>query len=274
MTGPDRKVPAGRGWQWFATAVATVRRWPGTFLAMGLIVGLISLVPLLGGLVILITGPALLAGSVVAADAAHHGRQPAVRQLFAMFEQTRQRNEALKLCIPLVIGKLVAAMVLATAMASALRHAGLDVTALEGHPEKILAVLAGPGMRVWLVLALAIVLFAWTFTALAIPRVALRGESAFAAMGESFRHVWRNLGAWILAALLLFVTLVALALLLMVSRVPIIMQLGVYTALYAALGPLLHAAWRDLGGTGQPPPAAHGSKPPPPPPPPPSILEA
>ncbi len=273
MTGPDPKVPAGHGWQWFATAVATVRRWPGAFLAMGLVVGLISLVPLLGGLILLITGPALLAGSVVAADAAHHGRQPALRQLFAMFEQARQRNEALKLCIPLVIGKVVAATVLATAMASAMQHAGLDVTALEGHPEKILALLAGPGMRVWLALALAIVLFAWSFTALAIPRVALRNEPAFAAMGEGFRHVWRNLGAWILAAVVLFAALVVLALLLMLTRVPVIMQLGVYTALYAVLGPLLHAAWQDLGGAGQPPATARGPKPPSPPPPP-GFLEA
>jgi hypothetical protein len=121
----------------------------------------------------------------------------------------------------------------------------------------------------------AIVLLAWTFTALAVPRVALRGEAAFVAMGESFRRVWRSIGAWIVAAVLLFAGLVLLSILLMLTHVMAVVQLGLYTALYAVLGPLLHAAWRDLDDHADSSDRDDRAPPPPPAPPPPSgILEA
>lgn len=278
-TPPPRHIGAGHGLKWLLEALRTVRRWPGTFLAMGFIMAVISLVPYLGGFAILFLGPALLAGIVTAADTAWRGDTPATHQLFTMFQETTQRNEALKLCLPLVIGKLVAVMVLVVAVSRIMARHGMDVHTLEGHPEKVLALFSDSSMPGWLVLALAIVLLAWTFTALAIPRVALHGEAAFAAMGESFRRVWRSIGAWIVVAVLLFAGLVLLMTLLMLTQVMAIMQLGLYTALYAVLGPLLHAAWRDLDdddmasnkddhGQGRAPPT------PPAPPPPSGVLEA
>lgn len=248
-TPPPRHIGAGHGLKWLLEALGMVRRWPGTFLAMGLIMAVISLVPYLGGFAILFLGPALLAGIATAADTAWRGRTPATHQLFTMFQETAQRNEALKLCLPLVIGKLVAVMVLVVAVSRIMARRGMDVHALEGHPEKVLALFTDSSMPGWLALAVAIVLLAWTFTALAIPRVALRGEAAFAAMGESFRRVWRSIGAWIVAAILLFAGLVLLSMLLMLTHIMAIVQLGLYTALYAVLGPLLHAAWRDLDGS-------------------------
>lgn len=274
-TPPPRHIGAGHGFKWLLEALRTVRRWPGTFLVMGFIMAVISLVPYLGGFAILFLGPALLAGIVTAADTAWRGGTPATYQLFTMFQETAQRNEALKLCLPLVVGKLVAFMVLVVAVFRIMARRGMDVHTLEGHPEKALVLFTDSSMPGWLALALAIVLLAWTFTALAIPRVALRGETAFVAMGESFRRVWRSIGAWIVVAVLLFAGLVLLMTLLMLTQVMAVMQLGLYTALYAVLGPLLHAAWRDLDGHVDASDKDDRAPPPPPAPPPPSgILEA
>lgn len=51
---------AGSGWTWVQQALALIKRWPQVFLLMGLILGVIAAVPFLGGLVILILGPALI----------------------------------------------------------------------------------------------------------------------------------------------------------------------------------------------------------------------
>jgi len=273
-TPPSRHIGAGHGLKWLLEALGMVRRWPGAFLSMGLIMAVISLIPYLGGLAILIMGPALLAGIVTAAETARRGHAPATHQLFAMFQETAQRHEALKLCLPLVVGKIAAAMIVVVAMFRVMTRLGMDVHALEGHPEKMLAVLADGSMPGWLALAVAIVLLAWTFTALAVPRVALRGEAAFVAMGESFRRVWRSIGAWIVAAVLLFAGLVLLSMLLMLTHVMAVVQLGLYTALYAVLGPLLHAAWRDLDDHADSSDKDDRAPPPPPAPPPSGILEA
>ena len=275
---PPRRMGASHGLKWLLEACGMIRRWPTIFLAMGFIMAVISLVPYLGGLAILIMGPALLAGIVAAADTAQRGQSPAIHQLFTMFQETAQRNEALKLCLPLVIGKFVAAMVVAVGLLRTMTRLGVDVHTLEGHPEKVLALLTDGSMLGWLVAALAIVLLAWTFTALAIPRVALKREAAFVAVGESFHRVWHSIGAWAVATILLFVGLLLLSMLLMLTHVMAIVQLGLYTALYAVLGPLLHAAWRDLGGhadTSGDDDHGHSNGPPPPAPPPPSgFLEA
>lgn len=271
---PPPKIGIGHGWHWFTGALGMVRHWPTVFLPMGFIVAAIhTLIPILGPLAILIMGPAFLAGIGVAAHTAASGRPPAIRQLFAMFEHPAQRHEALKLCIPLVIGKVAAFMVLGFALADYMSSQGIRTTSLEGHPEKVMALLESSAMRPWLFVALALLLLAWTFTALAIPRVALSRARATAAMAESFRLVWRHLAAWIVALVALLAGLIVLAWLLLLTRIGLLMQLGVLTAMYAVLGPMLYIAWRDLGGT----PSKRETHPPsapPSPPPPTGVLEA
>src|SRR5699024_3268023 len=96
------------------------------------------------------------------------------------------------------------------------------------------------------------------------------------AMGTGFHQVWRHVPACIVAALTLFACVLAVALVLYLTRLMLLVQLGFFTTLYALLGPMLYAAWRDLGGH---PPADDPGQPPAPPrppaPPPPSgVLEA
>lgn len=271
---PSPRIGIGHGLKWLLEAFHVVRHWPLVFLPMGLIVAIISVVPFLGGLAIMVMGPALLAGIVTAADTARRGRTPAIQQLFAMFQEPTQRNEALKLCLPLVIGKFAAGMVVVGAVLGIMSQSGISAQSLEGHPEKVLELFASGDVTGWLVLAVAIVLLAWTFAALAIPRVALGREAAFKAMKHGFSQVWGSIGAWFVAIILLFAGLVLLSMLLMLTGSMVVMQVGLYTVLYAVLGPLLHAAWHDLGGHVASGDGDHRAPPPPTPPPPSGVLEA
>lgn len=268
MSDAPRRVPASRGWSWLVAAVRMIRRWPSVFLPMGLIVAAIQLVPLLGGLALLIVGPALVAGSVTAAHTAASGGTPAIRQLFALFARRNTRSEGLKLCLPLLAGKILAVTVIATALLHRVSQSGVDVHALEANPERALALLTGGDMSLWLALAVLIILVAWTFAVLAIPRVALTRESAFTAMAYSVRQVWRSLAAWIVVAVVLFIGIMLLTMLLMLTHWLLVVQVGLFTALYAFAGPLLYAAWQDYGGAA--PATTRRDQPPPPP----DVLEA
>lgn len=274
---PPRKVGAAHGWRWFTIALDMVRRQPVVFLGMGLFVaGVGSLIPYIGRLAILIMGPAFLAGICVAADATARKQSPAFAQLFALLAQPERRGEALKLCIPLVLGKLAAAMILGFALAGQLARQGIQMETFQGHRDELMALLVSEAMMPWLLVALAAILFSWTVTALAIPRVAFSRESAFAAMAAGFRLIWQHFSAWIVAALALFACLLVVVMVLMLTGFMPVVLLGFFTILYALLGPMLYAAWRDLGGRvqGDDPDQPPAPPRPPAPPPPSGVLEA
>lgn len=275
MNQAPRKLPASRGWHWIHSAFALVRKHPSVFVLMGLIFGLITWVPLLGGLLLLVAGPALVAGTVVAARTAEAGGRPFVRQMLCVLADPAQRGEALKLCIPLVIGKIAAGMVLAIAATARLLEQGMQPEQLEQNRQKLMALLFSQDMLAWWGVALLLVLLAWSFTALAIPKVALQHKRAFPSMLESLHQVWRNPGAWLLTVLTLFSLLLAVTWVLWLTRIPALAQLGIYTTLYTLLGPILYAAWRDLGDDDHaPPPPPSGDDQASPPPPPRGVLEA
>lgn len=218
---------------------------------MGLIFAAIhTLVPLLGPLFTLIWGPVLIAGTVLAAHTAASGRTPLAGQLFTLFRNGRL-GEGVKLCLPLVAGKITAAIVLSFGLVSHLRASGMDIATLEQNRQlfsTLMNQIRTSAMRPWWITALIIVLFSWTIAALAIPRVALTRDTAMAAMARGFRLVWHHVLAWIVAGGLVFVLLTILTGLLMLTRISLVMELGVLTGLYTVLGPLLYVAWRDLDG--------------------------
>jgi hypothetical protein len=261
---PMSKVESSRGMRWVGQALGLVRRWPQVFLPMGLIVGAIYLIPLLGGLVLLILGPSLLAGAVIAARDADRGDRPAIGQLFELFREEGRLSQGLRLCLPMVGGQVLAGFLIGIPVARAMMQAGIDIKALESQPEMILGIMGG-SLFVWALVALLVVLFAYAFTATAIARVALDRREAMAAMAESLRLVRANLGAWVVTALLLFAGMFVLAMFSRVLGVPTLVQALCYAALYTVLGPLLYFAWRDLCAGAQ----AGG-----PPPSPPPVLEA
>lgn len=249
------KVESSRGMRWIGQALGLVRRWPQVFLPMGLVAGAIYLVPLLGGLVLLILGPSLLAGAVIAARDADRGGQPSFGQLFELFREEGRLGQGLRLCLPMVGGQLLAGFLIGIPVAQAMLRAGVDIKTLESQPEMIIELMGG-NLFAWALAALLIVLVAYAFTATAIARVALDRREAMAAMAESLRLVRANLGAWVVTALLLFAGMFVLAMFSMMLGVPALVQALCYAALYTVLGPLLYVAWRDLCDgtqTGRPP---------------------
>ena len=265
MNTTSPKVGVARGWRWMTQAVSLVTHNASVFLPMGAIAAVIYLIPLLGGLIMLILGPALIAGSIIAARDAVNGNQPKVGQMFALFQEDGRLRDALKLCIPLVIGKVVASLILVVGVKRVLLRAGLDLKSLESQSEQLMKSLQGSAGDLfgWSIVSLLILLVAWAFTVTAISRVALDRSEPFAAMAESFRLALRNAGAWLLATLVLFLAVFVLAIPLLIGGHLALTQMLINVLIYSLLGPLLYFAWRDLAQT----PDAGAESPPSAPPP-------
>jgi hypothetical protein len=229
-------------------AVALVLRHPTVFPLMGMMVSAIYLIPYVGGLVMLILGPALIAGSVIAArDAVGNGR-PAASQLFALFQDQERTRDGIKLCIPLVVGKVLSSLILGIAFSRALLRAGLDMKALQTQPEAVIKALqdAGGSLFGWVLVALVILLVAWGFTVLAISRVALDRAEPFKAMRESIRLTRQHVGAWLLAGLFLLLAVFVLSMPLLLGGHLLLAQIVINIVVYSILGPFLYLAWHDL----------------------------
>lgn len=242
------KVSATRGWQWIVQAVTLVGRHASVFVLMGLIVAGIYLIPLIGGLIMLVVGPALIGGAVVAARDAAQGARPSVSQLFTLFQREGRARDALKLCVPLVVGKLLASFVVGIGMLRIAKRAGLDIKTLETQTDVLMKTLQGStgDLIWWFLAAVLILLVAWALSVIAIARVALDDAEPFAAMVESFHLARRNAGAWLLAALVLLVGVFVLAMPVLLGGHMVLAQLVIHVVIYSLLGPWFYFAWRDL----------------------------
>lgn len=260
------KMGASRGWHWVGQALSLARRWPTVFPLMGLIVGGIALIPWIGGMVLLFLGPSLIAGTILAAQRADAGHQPAVGDLFARFRDGERLGPTLTLCLPTVAGQFVGGLVGGIALLSAMRSHGIDIHDLESDPQKFVSAL-GPSLLGWGALAMVIMLVAYAFLFTSIARVALDKQEAMPSMGESARQAARHPAAWLVMMLTLLLCMFVPACIGLLVRLPLLASLLVYTVLYTVLGPTLYFAWRDLFG-GSP---ERGTKPSPPSGPPPSF---
>lgn len=244
-----RKTTASQGWHWVGTALAMARKWPSVFPVMGLIVAGIALIPWIGGLITLFLGPALLAGTMRAAHGADQGNTPRVSDLFSLFREGERLGPVLVLCLPIIIGQVLAFIVILIGAMSALHQAGIDVHSLQTDPQQLVAVMSHGSVLLCVLLALLIMLLAYGFLFTAIARVGLDKRDAFAAMGESVGHMWRNIGAWLVMMLALFLCMFVPACLGLLVGLPVVARLLVNIVLYTILGPTLYAAYRALFGS-------------------------
>jgi hypothetical protein len=258
------RVSAGRGWQWVMMALGLLRRWPGVFGMSGLIAAAVSMLPLVGGLTLMVLGPALIAGTVIAAQRATRGETPHLSDAFTLFREQGRLGPAMALCLPIIAGQLIIGITIGMMIASAAMKAGIDLhsAALEKELAQLVMNM-GTSLFGWAMFALAVVVLSYAFVVTAIPRVGLDRSDAFPAMGESFRTVLRRPGAWLLAALGLFLCLFVPSTLLVMTRSLLLMQLVTTTIFYALLGPTLYFAYRDLYGQ---PDTTRGTASSPPPP--------
>jgi hypothetical protein len=250
------KVEAGRGVAWLTEGARFVIANPVAFLVMGLIVAVINFIPVLGGLVLTICGPALLGGIVYAAREEAEGRKAEIPHLFRAFQEPGKIGPMLLLCLPTVAGGvilLICGLVFGLgALIGGLSGAGDSATGLGA---------LGGGFVLMLVIAIAVMFVIYALQFFAVPRVMLDGVEPFAAMKESLNACLANVGAFIVFGVVLMVAFVVLAIVLMI--VPLLGWLALVTAATVVFACGEYVAWREVFAGS----AAATTAPPPPPPP-------
>jgi len=255
-----QKVPAGNGVQWFTEAVNLILKNPVPFLLMGLVVGVISMVPIIGGLALLVLGPALNGGIMFAAREEQSGRKADFPQLFQAFKEDGKLPKMLMLCLPgvaaAVILGVLAVVFLGGAMLSAGAAANTDAGGLFGAAM-------GAGMLLFFVIALAVGFFCYALTFFATPQVMLEGGDPIAAMKDSLRAVLANIGPVLVYFVILLGVFIVAGIVL--GWIPLLGSLLLVTALTPVACVAAYLAWRQVQRhdiTQEIPPATPPSPPP------------
>lgn len=198
-----KTVPTARGLRWIGDAFKLFARKPLAFSALFAVflfgAMLVSLVPLLGGLVQMMSLPLLSLGFMVAAQVALLDGKVHPRQFIEPLQTDAARRAALiKLCVIYGVGALLI-LVLADAVSDS-AWARLQALMAQGDAAQpqIDALLAEPGVGA------AVLLAAVLGSALSVPfwhapaLVHWGGQSAGQALFSSALAVWRSKGAFLL----------------------------------------------------------------------------
>ena len=144
-------VPAGNGLQWLTAGLTLTLKNPGPFALMGLLVAVIALVPVLGGLALILLAPALYGGIMFAAREQEAGRAVDFQQLFQAFREQGKLGKMILLCLPGIAAGIVIVVL------GAILIGGAVMAVLgAGGSESALGAGAGVGALLFVVLALAI----------------------------------------------------------------------------------------------------------------------
>jgi hypothetical protein len=248
-----RKVEAGSGVNWLTEGFRIIMANPAAFLVMGLILAVVNFIPLLGGLVLTICGPALIGGIVYAAREQAEGSKAEIAHLFRAFQEPGKIGPMLLLCLPAIVGGAVLLICAFVFGIGALIGGGLS--AASSSSTSALVGGLGGGAFVLLLIAMGLMFLIYALQFFAVPRVMLDGVEPFAAMKESLSACLANVGAFLVFAIVLFVSFVVLAIALML--VPILGWLALVTVATVVYACAEYVAWRQVYG------AAAGSVPPP-----------
>ena len=248
-----RKVEAGSGVNWLTEGFRIIMANPAAFLVMGLILAVVNFIPILGGLVLTICGPALIGGIVYAAREQAEGSKAEIAHLFRAFQEPGKIGPMLLLCLPAIVGGAVLLICAFVFGIGALIGGGLS--AASSSSTSALVGGLGGGAFVLLLIAMGLMFLIYALQFFAVPRVMLDGVEPFAAMKESLSACLANFGAFLVFAIVLFVSFVVLAIALML--VPILGWLALVTVATVVYACAEYVAWRQVYG------AAAGSVPPP-----------
>jgi uncharacterized membrane protein len=192
-----RAVPAGNGVQWLTSAAQLVFKNPAAFLLMGLIIGILSIIPLVN-LLTIIAMPALYAGVIYAARKEDSGQPASVGDLFQGFQQPGKIGPLLMLCLP-TIALFVVMLILTFVLA------GGFIAALAGGQGSSAVMGAGFGAIILLFLLYLVgAIFVGLLMFFSIARVMFDGVDAFSAMKESLSASIKNIGAVLIAGVIIF----------------------------------------------------------------------
>lgn len=253
-----RTVDAGRGIEWIKRIIEIIKGNPVAFLVMGLILGVIAIIPVLGSLALLVLMPTFYAGFCWAAREQDQGRQADIKHLFQGFNEPGRLGPLVTLCLPQVAAGIVAFVLVVIFFGGAMLTGGLAAAGGDGNPAALFGALGG-GAIVLFLLLFALFIAVWMMLLFAIPKVMFDGEAPFDAMKASFPAALANLVPIIVFALIVgvvfFIATIALAFLGLVG------SLIVLALLYPVVGVAHYVIWRDVFGTSD----AIAQSPPPPP---------
>lgn len=233
------KVPAGNGVQWITESVNLIMKNPAPFLLMGLVIGVISIVPFLGQLALLVLGPALYGGIMYAAREEQSGRKADLQHLFQAFKEPGKLPKMLFLCLPTVAAAIIVGVLAVMMLGGAL----LGIGAASNDSAAGLAA-AGAGILVVLVIGLAVGLVVFALTFFATPRVMLEDAEPIDAMKDSARAVLANIGPVIVYVVILIVAFLILGVIL--SLIPFIGPLLLTVAITPLVSVAAYIAWRQV----------------------------
>jgi len=273
------KVPAGAGAEWLLGAFALIRKAPLALGLLGVIWGLLTLLPLqamavnntLGLLLqfgLALLGPFLFAGMLWAVHDADQGKPVTPAHLFR--EVRSERALALlgtlvpQIAAALILGLLLFAMIGPTE----LQHLGEVIAKLEqtaqsgGQPDpELVRTLPVGRLLLWVLALIAAAIAISLITFVAVPGIVFGRHSGFVAMRDSLRACLHNLLAMLVFYVLLAIAFIVLAL--GIQLLALMVQLvagptaGVWVSnllLMGILMPLLagavYYAWRQMLGDG------------------------
>ena len=226
-------VPAGHGWTWIASAWELFKRQPGIWIAMAVIVIVISAVfffmHAFGTILGILLTPVFTAGVVIGAKALDEGRKLEIAHLFAGFTN---RFGAL-----IAVGAIYLALLLAIVVVSAL-VTGVSVwVMLSASPDLTSATLSAmlSILLAWLIalgLMVPVVMAVW----FAPPLLVFDELGAFDALKASFLGCLKNIGPFLIYGLILF----CLAFL---ATIPVLLG---WLVLGPVIGASIYTSYRDI----------------------------
>ena len=193
-----RAVPAGHSWDWIVRGWRIFKRQAGIWillaLVLGLIIVLLSFVPILGQIAVTLLMPVFIGGLMIGCRKVENGEEIELADLFAGFRRNTGTLVLVALIgVALMIAVIVPAMLLTGASAVLGALAG-------GSPE---AAGAGAMIGFLLIIALAIPVNMALWFAPAL--VVLQDQPAVRAITQSFRACLKNIIPFLLYGVILFV---------------------------------------------------------------------
>lgn len=266
-----RKVPASDGAEWLLGGFALLRSAPLGLGLLGLLWGALSAIAslsghLVPGLIMWLLGPVLFAGVIHAAREVDHGRPAQPVHLLQGVRQGRV-PALLAMLLPQIAALfLLAFLLIAMLGGEELQRIAQVMEQMQTDPNPELAGSLPTGRLFgWLLIALAVGIFAGFFTFVAVPEVLFRDRGGFAAMRLSLRACLRNIGALLVMVVLLMIALFALSLLInLVTALlgwaigarpaQLLGQLVMFAIVLPVTGGMVYHAWRRMLGDGALPP--------------------
>lgn len=230
-TAPASRQPSARrassGWGWIKQAWTGFKQqprgWLGAVALIYLISFALSMVPVIGSLATMVLGPVFAGGLMLGAQAQQRGER---LRIGAAFDGFSKQGTQLALVGVLYLLGLILVFVAAglVAMTAGALTAG-SLEAMSSSDPEVVAAAVGPGVALFLLIVLLLMvplLMAYWF---APPLVALDGLNAVEAMRTSFRGCVKNILPFVVYGLALFFILIGFSLV-----------LGLVSAALSALG--------------------------------------